>query len=172
LIHLEENSTKITNKFSKDIQARNLELSIQSCLWLCRKNQAALTESEEAARDLRSEEKTQRGGKEVFRSQTTAFAFVKPKAKDRFERKKTSDLRLRKSYLARGSTNTTPKESSLTSELSSEEEKQNKTKFPSAVKKTGRGRPRKGTFKNKAVAKRALTTKIKSHIKLRSKKYK
>ena len=172
LIHLEENSTKVTNKFSREVQARNLELSVQACLWLCRKNQAATLDSEEREKEQKSEERLQRASKEVGRSKTAALPFIKPKARDRFERKKTSDLKLRKSYITKESSNTTPKESTGSSESSSEDKKLSMKKTPAKVKKTGRSKQGKKEEIDRKEKKRAITKKIKTHIKLRNKKYK
>jgi hypothetical protein len=172
LIHLEEGSAKVTNKFAKDVQARNLELSVQACLWLCRKNQAASLESEEKEKEAQSEEKHPRASKEVGRSKTLALAFQKPKARDRFERKKTTDLRLRKSYIKKDSTDQSGKESTGGSEQSAEEKKLTRGQIQTKVKKTGRGRPIKASAPPSKLKKKALTRKVKTHIKLRYKKYK
>lgn len=161
----------MTNKFAKDIQARNLELSVQACLWLCRKNQTTALESEEREKEAQKEEKQQRTSKEVGRSLTTALAFQKPKARDRFERKKTSDLRLRRSYINRDSPEQTPKESTGASVSSREDQKLSNNQIQAKVKKTGRGRPSKTKSVPAKLKKKVMTRKVKSHIKLRNKRY-
>lgn len=172
LVQLEESAAKVTNKFCKDVQARNLELSVQACLWLCRKNQTASAESEEREAVNQSEDRLFRTSKEVARSKTSALAFSKPKGQGRFERKKTTDLRLRRTYANKESSPSTRKKSSEGSDSGSEDQELSKRKAQAKVKKTGRGRPPTTRPEDVKEKKRATTRKVKSQIKLRSKKYK
>lgn len=94
LVHLDEGGSKITNKHAKDIQTRNLELSIQACLWLCQKNKLAQEQAMIEDAPDSSEEKVKKSGRLVSRSKTSDLRLTRLRAKDRFDRKTTIDVSL------------------------------------------------------------------------------
>lgn len=176
LIHLEENNTRITNKYCKDVQARNLELSIQACLWLCQKNQMSSLGSLSDDGNRPSEEITTKDARLISRSRTANLNMVKSRANERFDRKITTDISFRKP----SANHSSPKQVDPTDSDEKESEeigKKNNSEFSKSFsnseenKKRGRGRPPLPPILNKRFNKRTTQAKVKARIRAKQLQY-